>query len=472
MALAEPLPELVEQRPTLHLVPAQSGSEMPRLAPPLPERSKRAELRKAARIAAIRFMPWQEVAGRFVMATRGRRWLYPEVVVVVARQNGKTTLLIPRIIRGLIAGERIMHTAQNRELPREVYRQVAEIMARHFPALLSGAPRFANGQEVIRLANGGTYRIVAPNTAGARGYPNDLVIVDEVRELRDFDFIGAARPTLTSSKSPQMLYLSNAGDEGSVVLNALRSRAESDPELAYLEWSAHPNRPPDDTTGWAEANPALGSTITFDFLATAFRQLPAQIFETEHLCRWVATMATKLVTDVAWQRARRPIGKPTKPALGIKVDPYGRRASAVVAWIDGGPIATRLIADVEGEPIDLDAFAEALLPLARKLGVKAVGFDPWTDKDLARHFNNAKPLAGQDFSAASERFARAVEGGRLRHNDAGPLTADLAFTVRRENGRTWFAAQANTDRPTTASLAAVRAVWLASAPESRGPQLW
>jgi phage terminase large subunit-like protein len=119
-------------------------------------------------------------------------------------------------------------------------------------------PRYANGQEEVRLTNGGIYSIVAPTRGGARGPSRDLVIIDELREMDTWDFIAAAKPTMTASPDPQMLYLSNAGEEHSIVLNAIRDRAASDPALAYLEWSAAPERTPDDREGWAEANPAMG----------------------------------------------------------------------------------------------------------------------------------------------------------------------------------------------------------------------
>ena len=87
------------------------------------------------------------------------RLLYREIAIVVARQNGKSTILEPRIIQGLLAGEKIMHTAQNRELPRLVFGMVADIMTDHLGANLRGAIRRANGQEVIKTKTGGVYRI-------------------------------------------------------------------------------------------------------------------------------------------------------------------------------------------------------------------------------------------------------------------------------------------------------------------------
>ena len=148
--------------------------------------------------------------------------------MVVARQNGKTALLRALICMKLLQGRRVMHTAQNRELPREVFTEVADAFVEHWRADLKKLPRLANGQERIELRNGGLYRIVAPTRGGARGPANDDVIVDELREFDSFDFIAAARPTLTASRDPQMLYLSNAGDETSVVLNAIRKRAGAD----------------------------------------------------------------------------------------------------------------------------------------------------------------------------------------------------------------------------------------------------
>lgn len=180
------------------------GRPKPRIAPPTPVRSDRVAFRETAGDVGITLMPWQDTAARYLEALApDRRHLYREVAIVVARQNGKTTLLVPLIVKRLRAGRRIMHTAQNRELPREVFAQVADIVSSDesiFPVRNGRTvrPRFANGQEEIRLANGGRYRIVAPTRGGARGGTNDDVIIDELREMDTFEFIGAAKPTMTA----------------------------------------------------------------------------------------------------------------------------------------------------------------------------------------------------------------------------------------------------------------------------------
>jgi hypothetical protein len=407
------------------------------------------------------------------MATRGRRWLYSTFALVVARQNGKSEILVPRIVRALRVGERVVHTAQDRALPREVFERVADLMPR---ALLRRPPRLANGQERIDTWPGGVYRIVAPTRAGARGPANDLVIIDEARELLTYEFVAAARPTLTASKNGQTWYLSNAGDELSVVLNDLRGRAiaQGDPGLAFLEWSADPELDIDDPIGWAQANPSLGRLITWATLE-GFRRDYADkpsIFLTEHLCRSVDSMLPKLIPDVTWQRSQAVLGQLIRPALGISQSP--RRIVGVFAWTQSdGTVALTLAADVSGDPVDVDRVGAELLTLAQRTGVPAVGYSPATDRDLARHFEvrgiARTSIQGQLAAAAAGRFVRTLEGGRLRWADAQAVGIDLAFTVRKGDAATYQAVPAKADRPIPAAHAAVWAVWLATEPRDDVP---
>jgi hypothetical protein len=480
LAMAVETPTRTPRRSRKLAAVPESGY-LPRLAPPLPKRTAIAELRDAARITGRKMYAWQDVAGQYMTATRGGRWLYPEFVLAVARQNGKTSILVPRIVMGLRRGERIMHTAQDRALPRDVFVEVVDIMEREFANDLKGKPRLANGTERIQMLNGGVYRIVAPTRSGARGPTNDLVIVDEAREMGDHDFVAAAQPTLTVSRSPQMIYLSNAGTDESVVLNGLRKRAEVDQTLGYLEWSAHPDRPRDDRTGWQEANPSLADGVNakghWEFLERMYDSYMAdghpEIFETEHLCRWVTTELPRVVSAVAWERARQPIGDPVRPALGIAADPAGRQASAVLAWTVDGIVYIHVLTDVTGYPVDLEQAAEATMTTMRRWGVRQVAFDAWTDRDLARYFKDPHPMQGADWEAACERFSRSVEAGLLRYqDDDGALSRDMAHTVRKDTAHGWVAIPSTGEHPVTASLAAIRAVWLATNPAARPPQVY
>jgi hypothetical protein len=452
-----------------------TGKATPRISPPLPARTLLKEFRATASDMGITLYPWQEIAARYLTARAADRWLYGEVAVIVARRSGKTTLLLPTIVQRMRMGHKIIHTAQDRVLPLALFRELAKFFEDRPGELLQRKgrpvwPRRGAGTEEIILANGAEYRIVAPGH-GARGHDGDTIIVDELREMDDFEFIQAADPILAVSQSPQFIYVSNAGEENSVVLNAVRDRRDSDPNLAYIEWSAEPELAVDDRQGWLQANPAIGHAPgLMAFLEKSYEKHRLQgtlsIFETEHLCRWVATMRERLVAEDAWQACAAPVGRPTRPAIGVSMDPRGERASIAVAWKDGETVSVRLLYDVTGDPVDTDRLGEDLRVTAARLGVKLVGFDPYTDAELVKYVPKAQAINGGQFANASAQFVNLVSSKRIRWQDAEAVTADLAFTARKPTGENSFhAVRSDDDRPITASLAAIRAAWLASGPQ-------
>ena len=452
---------------------AQGGTQgLPTVGVALSPTSLIEDALRASQSLRLHLYPWQSHALEVMTAVGDDgRWRYREVAVIAARQNGKTMILRPRVKMGLDRGERILHVAQQREIPREAMMSLASVLPSSYKV------RTANGQEQITSPAGGTYKIIAAQR-GARGLSADLLIVDELREFEDFDFIAAAEPTVSASSNPQVLYLSNAGTDRSVVLNDLRNRADSE-SLAYLEWSAAPHRPAGDKDGWREANPSIGhGHLTIERLQSLHDKYEAAgelaVFETEHLCRWVKSMLPRLVQDTAWQQCRGTLEAPRLPVLGVSVDPNGRRASAALAWKQSdGSIGVTITAEVTGNPINPIDLAVDLVEQAQQQGVTVVGFDPWTDQHLARHFPNTEAINGQEFANASERFVSAVETQGLRWQYADSLTSDLPYVARRATtGRSYMADRADPDRSITAVLAAVRAVWLASNPQVMVPSVY
>ena len=454
------------------------GSAKPRIAPPVPARSGHKEFAALAEVLGKPLRPWQENVGRYLTATNpAGGWLYPEVATLAARQNGKTTIMLPLIIGRLLAGHRIVHTAQDRDLPREMHEEVADLLTDHFADLLP--PRrgiqFGRGMEKVKLTNGGFYHIVAPGRAGARGHPHDLIIIDEVLEMTNMDFVASAIPSTMASPYGQVAYFSNAGTTDSVVLRWLRERAENDSALAYLEWSAEPGLAADDHRGWLQANPSIGHSA--ELLPNLERWYQSHlmggtldVWEREHLCRQTLARHQSIVTAEEWATQEFvEESVPVRPSLGIKMDIGGERASAVLAWQEpDGRVGLHVIADVEGHPIDTDRLGPDLQRAAMQNKVSAAVYDPYTDADVARHLRRAKPLTGRDYANASEKFVRLVAGRQLRVQDgAGILAADLSATVpRAATGGSYIAVKASPETSNTAAEAAIRAAWSASAPIS------
>jgi hypothetical protein len=251
--------------------------------------------------------------------------------------------------------------------------------------------------------------------------------------------------------------------------------------LAYLEWSAAPERSVDDREGWAEANPSIGIyphvilNRERDYLSHKLGGT-LEIFETENLCRWVTSMKPRLVDEGVWLGRRAEVmPDPLRPFMAIEMDGTGTRASAAIAWRQPdmtNSIGLRIIADVTGDPIDTDKLGADLRQMALRMGVPQVAYGAWTTAELARYFKNARAIENKEFCSASENFVRRLNEGSLQWDDAGVVTEDLAFTARKMVSAGVFeAVKAKEDRPITSVLAAIRAVWLASGPKPLPPKV-
>lgn len=462
---------------TMPAAQALFGSTTPRIGPPIPARSAHQAIVDRAEELGEPLRPWQVTDVRYITAlapTTG--WLYKEVATLAARRNGKTTIMRPIIVEDLLNGRKIVHAAQDLKLPRQMHEEVATIIDEQYREFLPSRRgiKYGVGQESIQLTTGGAYRIVSNTRSGARGMSNDRVLVDEVLELTSMDFVAAAIPTVLTSPWGQVIYFSNAGTNASVVLQWLKARAENDPSLAYLEWSADPELAPDDMTGWLQANPSIGhEPVMLPNLESEYRKHQMggtlDVWEREHLCRQTLAHHEAIVSAEQWAMQEFvKEAEPIRPSLGIKMDISGERASAVLAWQeDDGRTSVDVIVDEEAHPIDTDRLGPDIQKLAVQKHVASTAYDPYTDTDLAQHLRRAKPLTGRDYANASEKFVRLVAGRQFRvHDEGGILAEDIAATIPRSmKGGAYVAIKASPETTNTAAEAAIRAVWLASSPK-------
>ena len=430
-----------------------------------------------ADVIGFPILEWQQYAldvGMEVLSDEksSDKWAYSDVAIAVSRQNGKTGgPLQIRVLVGLLQlGEKILHSAQNRDLPRESFLEIAETLEAHFPDELLGKVRRANGQETIRMRNGGTYRIIAPTSSAPRGRHADLIVLDEVREYRTNDFVSAVLPTLNTSKNPQIWWASNAGDPESVVLNKLRERglSTSDPEitLAWMEWSADPALAADDPEAWAQANPAMGTLIDQSRIAHLYETMPPEDFETEQLCRWVQVTGNRAISAALWDRALSTTMKGAeRPVVSIDVDPDRGAAAIAAAWHEpDGKIGTDLVFYRSGDLSDLMAGVEKAIA---ELSPTAIGFDPWTTESIGEALKakgySVQPVTGRAWVSACQTLLELLQTGRLAHPGREVMAKQMGFAGRKDSteGRWWITRGAE---PIPAVTATARAVYLASRP--------
>lgn len=311
--------------------PKLVGSETPRIwTPPLRELTPETSLgfdciEFAEEGIGITLFPWQKWLLIHMLELREEDDLlrFRKVIVLVARQNGKSLLaeILALYFMFALRAKLVLGTAQDLSTAEDVWQDTldlaadSELLAPHLTR-----PKFGKGSKEFGIVDRGMYRVKAANRRGGRGARQvKLVLLDELREHQSWDAWGAITKTTNAVPEAMILALSNAGDASSVVLRYLRLMAhkqlgdpdgvvadhdpaalldessadvdeiavdEGDDSLALFEWSAHPDTGVKDRAGWAQSNPALPHTITERTLLSDANSDPEWVFRTECMCQW------------------------------------------------------------------------------------------------------------------------------------------------------------------------------------------
>jgi hypothetical protein len=203
-------------------------------------------------VCDIGLYPWQkwllvhalELDPALTVSTLGDRdpldpiFRFRKIVVLVARQNGKSTLsqVLSLFFLYVMRTGLVLGTAQDLDTAEEVWEGALEIIE-ETPELaaLADKPVRNNGKKAIRLykeeaglgTNGERYKVKAANRRAGRGLSADLILLDELREHQTWEAWGAITKTTQARAAAQIWALSNAGDASSVVLRHLRKMAHA-----------------------------------------------------------------------------------------------------------------------------------------------------------------------------------------------------------------------------------------------------
>ncbi|MFD6770877.1 terminase [Micromonospora chalcea] len=339
-------------------------------------------------VLGVPLRPWQEWlvihAGELLPDGRPR---FRKVLTIVARQNGKTHLLKVLALYWLFLEQwdLILGTSSNLATAKEAWDGAID-MARSVPFLnkqIDSVLR-GNNDQFLKATFGGKYKIAASNRKGGRGLSIDRLIVDELREHRDWVAWNAAIPAMNARPLAQAWLITNQGEDTSVVLNSLRNTSMQalsgnviDPELGFFEWSAPDGASPLDSGALAMANPSLGVGLPLSsLLADAARAVEAggeelAGFRTEIMCQRVNALDAAIEPD-SWRDCAGVIDWSTlksRAALCVDVSPNMRHATlAVAAQTGDGRTAVRVVAAWDGPAAtaqlrrDLPGWVEKLRP--------------------------------------------------------------------------------------------------------------
>ena len=268
--------------------------------------------------------PWQEWALKHMLEITGDlngdwKFRFRTVVVLVSRQCGKTVLseVLASFFLNAIGCSSIFGTSLSLDKAEEVWEAVIADQEA-IPELAKSINRVArtNGNKRLILTGQRQYKVGAPTRRAGRGDSNDLVMLDELREHRDWETWAAAAASTNAKPNGIIVCFSNAGDPDSIVLRQLREQAIAAIDgttadtfggdvdastLGLFEWSAPDGAATDDIEALAQANPALGyGNLTERALMSNRQTFPESKFRSECMCQQVETILPQPFPDGAW----------------------------------------------------------------------------------------------------------------------------------------------------------------------------
>jgi hypothetical protein len=457
-----------------------------------PETSRGFDAVEFAAELGIKLMPWQRWVLIHALETLpDGSYRFRKVLLLVSRQNGKTTILkvlsLWRMLRG--TAKLVLGTSTMIETARESFELTVEMLEDSSLADRIFKIGRASTSTYLKIDNGTRYVIRAANRKGARTYSVDLGICDEVREHSTWAAIGAIDGALTATPDPQLWMMSNAGDSTSIVLDHFRSQAMTAIELAVteatdtanglalFEYSGEDDCDLDDRVQWTYANPALGYTITERTLIEKLG-LPPAVFRTEHLCQSVP-VDDPAIASAAWEACKDVTGTlanlRSRVALCIDVAPDDAHASlAAAALTEDGRIRLEIVAA-------WDTAREAAAGLSEHIVRVSPAVIGWFPSGPAAELKadmealEAEKITGDDVFAACQGMAGLATGRKLLHPGDPLLDTHVANASKFHTGDRWRFARKGGVGHVDAAYAAAGAIHLARTlppPEPKPAKMW
>lgn len=461
-----------------------STSCTPRFATPRDERfpTLGPEIGLIARRLGRELMPWQQeaadVAGEYDPDTGSLR--YDETDITVPRQSGKTTLVLAKKVHRLTVlarrygPQRSTYIAQTRLKARgKLERDFAEMLraSRSFREVANAKARpqkgtewrlsLNNGAEHIQFGRGNFLQIDAPSRTGGHGDTLDDGTIDEAFAQEDDTVEGGMRPSMATRRNAQLWVISTAGDARSKYLwrKVLAGRAACESgnhgSICYVEFSAPDEADPADPATWHGCMPALGLTISEQFIRSEWERAQRKgseginTFRRAYLNQWPDVPLLDELEAVAFTDAWDSCADPTSevagvPMLAVTMTPDNRTVSLLAAGRRrDGLVHVEVVAH---GPVDGlyegRSFVARVADVAARHGAEVVLHPGHAVAsllpDLMATSVRLRTIDTAEYVATCGTVYRLVMDGRLRYRPPQPELAEAVSRASRKfTGQTW-----------------------------------
>lgn len=310
----------------------------------------------------VKLLPWQKaIIYRWlaVVQDENGKWLWanPKAGLLVPRQNGKTEIIIARIIGGMIfMNEALIYTAHSDKTVDEVKRRVQNFFYQakeEIRDLLTAEfDKEPKSLDYIELRTNGRCVFRTRTRTGGLGTTNDTLILDEAQEETDAQQ-EALLPTISAGKSQNQQILRagtppSGGGKGTVFIRIRQNVIDGkDPDTCWQEWSVELLTDPHDEDAWFDTNPSLGYHLILAAVRNEAKDMAVDSFNKMRL-GWIAGVETqRAIPDAWWSECK--VEKVELPedatyVYSIKFAPDGSAVSLSIGInMPGGKVHVELI---------------------------------------------------------------------------------------------------------------------------------
>lgn len=294
----------------------------------------------------INLLDWQKaivyrwLAVHWFEETKQWMWSNPKAGLLVPRQNGKTEIIIARIIGGMIfMDEALIYTAHSDKTVDEVKRRVQNFFynaKEEVRNLLT--PEFdkdPKSLDYLETRGGGRCVFRTRTRTGGLGTTNDTLILDEAQEETDAQQ-EALLPTISAGKSQNQQILRagtppSGGGTGTVFIRIRQNVVDGkDHETCWQEWSVELMTDPSDEEAWYNANPSLGYHLMIMAVRNEAKDMAIDSFNKMRL-GWIAGKeSARAISDEHWNVLaveKVTLEQPPRLVYCIKFAPDGSAVS-------------------------------------------------------------------------------------------------------------------------------------------------
>jgi phage terminase large subunit-like protein len=408
----------------------------------------------------IDLKPWQKsILYRWMAVEQDEdslwKWVNTDCGLLVPRQNGKSELLIARIVGGMVfLGEALIYTAHSDNTVSEIKRRVqrffydAEEEIRDM--LTEEFDKEPKTLDYVELRNRGRCVFRTRTRTNGLGTTNDTLLLDEDQEETDAQQ-EALLPTISAGKSQNHQTIRAgtppSGDSRGTVFIRMRKNVLDGkaPDVCWQEWSVENMADPFDEEAWYATNPSLGYFLMKTAVKSEAQKMAIDSFNKMRL-GWIAGIESmRAISDDQWSAlAVKEVPLPENPNLvyAVKFAPDGSAVSLSVGVIM--PDNRVHVELVERKPMSAGTgwLVQWLLERwrrANKIIIDGAAGTQLLVEELVRSNHRLKKRIltpnAREAGAAYADFHSAIENQRLTHFNQPALNLSIRTVKKRSIGK-------------------------------------